>query len=183
MLSKKELRIFIRQQKAAHTSSELHILSEKICRDVCRLAIWQSAQSVLLYYPLADEVDVLPLIREAHKAGKQVYLPVVSGLESIEIRRYRPDTPMQTGAFGIQEPSGHEINSTEYKAIELAIIPGMGFDRQGHRLGRGKGYYDRLLTRIPQAYFIGICFPFQKLPQIPSEKHDVCMQKVCSLEE
>lgn len=181
MLSKKELRIFIRQQKTAHTSSELRILSERICRDVCRLAIWQSAQSILLYYPLADEVDVLPLIQEAHKAGKQVFLPVVSGPESIEVRRYLPDTPMQTGAFGIQEPSGKEISNTEYKTIELAVVPGMGFDRQGHRLGRGKGYYDRLLTRMPQAYLVGICFPSQLLPHIPSEKHDICMQKVCSL--
>ncbi|MGN0233141.1 MAG: 5-formyltetrahydrofolate cyclo-ligase [Bacteroidaceae bacterium] len=178
MPSKKELRNLVREQKAAHSTAELHNWSEQACRRVCRLALWNKAKSVLLYHPLPDEVDISILLQEAHSQGKRVYLPVVTGPESIEVREWLPETEMQTGTFGISEPQGEEITQEEYARIDLAIIPGMAFDEQGHRLGRGKGYYDRLLTHIPQVHRWGICFPFQYLNNIPHEPHDINMEKV-----
>ena len=65
-----------------------------------------------------------------------------------------------------------------YDEIQLAIIPGMAFDRAWHRLGRGKGYYDRLLPKLKKAHLLGICFPFQLLDEVPTEPHDVKMQEV-----
>ena len=62
--------------------------------------------------------------------------------------------------------------------LSIAIVPAMAFDKQGHRLGRGKGYYDRFLSRIPNIYKIGVCFPFQMLESIPSESTDVVMDEV-----
>ena len=180
MPSKKELRALVRQRKAAHSPAELHALSMEACRGVCRSSLWQTARSVLLYHPLPDEVDVTPLLTEAHRLGMRIYLPVVTGAESIEARRWTPDTPMLAGAYGIQEPSGVKISKGEYGEIDLAIVPGMGFDSQGHRLGRGKGYYDRLLARMPRAHLMGVCFPFQLLPGIPSEPHDIDMEEVIS---
>ena len=67
-------------------------------------------------------------------------------------------------------------------AIDLIIVPGVGFDRQGNRLGRGKGYYDRLLPRIPSAYKIGICFPFQLVEEIPAEPFDIRMDEIVTKE-
>ena len=107
------------------------------------------------------------------------------------------ETMMKAGAFGISEPQGPEISQEEYRNIDLAIIPGMAFDKEGHRLGRGtskpqgkaqqldagKGYYDRLLTRLPQAHLCGICFPFQLLPTLPHEAHDINMNTVITGEE
>lgn len=175
---KKELRTLVRQRKAAHSPAELHAMSEQARRGVCRSPFWQRAKCVLLYHPLPDEVDVAPLLRAACCSGKRVYLPVVTGPASIEVRRWAPDTPMLTGAFGIEEPSGQEISPEEYAQIDLAIVPGMGFDHEGHRLGRGKGYYDRLLTRMPHAHLMGVCFPFQLLPEIPHEAHDISMDTI-----
>ena len=71
-----------------------------------------------------------------------------------------------------------EISREEYDSIDLAIVPGMGFDSEGHRLGRGKGYYDRLLTRMPAAHLTGLCFPFQMLPEVPHEAHDINMENI-----
>jgi 5-formyltetrahydrofolate cyclo-ligase len=70
------------------------------------------------------------------------------------------------------EPTGPLFAPENYDEIELALIPGMAFDRAGHRLGRGKGYYDRLLPRL-KAQLLGICFPFQLLDEVPAESHDI----------
>lgn len=83
---------------------------------------------------------------------------------------------LQEGAFHILEPTGTAF--TDYDSIEIAVVPGMSFDAEGHRLGRGKGYYDRFLPRIPRAYKIGICFDFQKTPHVPTDAHDVPMDEV-----
>jgi 5-formyltetrahydrofolate cyclo-ligase len=76
------------------------------------------------------------------------------------------------------EPTGELFPVESYHEIDLAVIPGVAFDRLGARLGRGKGYYDRLLSQMPNAYKIGICFPFQLLERLPSEPHDVLMNEV-----
>lgn len=178
MLSKNELRALVRQRKAAHPPAELREMSEQACRGVCRSPFWMAARSVLLYHPLPDEVDVTPLLDKAFRAGKRVYLPVVTGACAIEVRRWAPGTQMRTGAFGIQEPTGADVSMEECGRIDLAIVPGMGFDREGHRLGRGKGYYDRLLARTPHAHLMGVCLPFQLLREIPHEAHDIDMDSL-----
>ena len=94
----------------------------------------------------------------------------------LELRLYTGDDRLTEGAFHIDEPTGTAF--TDYAAIDLAVIPGVAFDRRGNRLGRGKGYYDRLLPRIPTAYKLGLCFPFQVLNQIPAEAHDIPMDEV-----
>ena len=93
------------------------------------------------------------------------------------VRRYSGKADLQEGAFGIMEPCGELF--TDYEAIDVAIIPGMAFDRHGNRLGRGKGYYDRFLPLLPTRVFkIGVCFPFQLLDDIPMEEHDIKMDVV-----
>ena len=75
------------------------------------------------------------------------------------------------------EPSGG--NFTDYAAIDLAIIPGMAFGSKGHRLGRGKGYYDRLLSQLtPKTIKIGLCFPWQRVDYVPTDENDVSMDYV-----
>jgi len=76
------------------------------------------------------------------------------------------------------EPTGPLFAPEHYGEIELAIIPGMAFDSAGHRLGRGKGYYDRLLPNLKTAKLTGICFPFQLLEEVPAEAHDISVCKV-----
>jgi 5-formyltetrahydrofolate cyclo-ligase len=77
------------------------------------------------------------------------------------------------------EPIGEVFPESRYDEITLALIPGMAFDAEGHRLGRGKGYYDRLLPRLSRAYKMGVCFPFQMVDAVPSEPHDQKVDEVC----
>ena len=83
---------------------------------------------------------------------------------------------LQGGFFDIMEPVGEPFE--RYEDIDLAVVPGMAFDSQNNRLGRGKGYYDRMLPRLTKAYKIGVCFDFQRLPGIPADEHDCKVDEV-----
>ena len=176
---KQELRKLIAQRKATHTLEQRRKLSEEVCRRVLSSPWWTAAQTILLYHALADEVDTTQLIEAGHKAGKQILLPVVIG-DELELRQYNGPETMRKGAFGILEPTGNPIPPSQYKCIQLAIIPGVAFDKAGHRLGRGKGYYDRLLPQLTATHKLGICWGFQLLDLIPAEAHDVKMDEVIS---
>jgi len=178
-MTKRELRWQIRAQKRRLSAAELAAMSEDICSKVLALASWQEAGTLLLYYPLSDEVDVRLLIKEAFESGKRVLLPVVKG-EELELHLYEGEDSLREGAFGILEPTGPLFALENYDKIQLAFVPGMAFDRMGHRLGRGKGYYDRLLPKLTKAQLTGICFPFQLLDEVPAELHDISVGDVIS---
>lgn len=103
--------------------------------------------------------------------GKTVLLPVVINDTDMELHRYTGPQDLQDGFFNIMEPVGEVFD--EYDSIDVAVVPGMSFDTRGNRLGRGKGYYDRFLPKLKNAYKIGVCFDFQKMPGIPTEENDV----------
>ena len=94
----------------------------------------------------------------------------------MELRRYSGPQDLITGFFNISEPTGELF--TQYADIDVAVVPGMAFDSRNNRLGRGRGYYDRMLPKLPQAYKIGICFDFQLLPGIPTDANDVAMDEI-----
>jgi 5-formyltetrahydrofolate cyclo-ligase len=172
-MQKKELRKLIRQRKAEHTAEEKAEMSARICRQVLANPHWTEAKTVFLYHALPDEVDTAMLIDAAMKEGKTVLLPVIDG-DDLQLKIHTGTT--QTGSYSIQEPIGEEF--TCYKEIALAIVPGMAFDKKGNRLGRGRGFYDRTLPKLAEAYKIGLCFPFQFLESIPCETYDIKMDAV-----
>lgn len=132
------------------------------------------ARTLLLYYALHDEVDTSLLFKRL--SDKTILLPKVIDSENMELRIYTGENDLATGCYGIKEPVGKVF--ADFAKIDVAIIPGMAFDCQGHRLGRGKGYYDRLLSKIPQAYKIGLCFDFQIIDSVPVDSHDIRMDEV-----
>lgn len=131
----------------------------------------------MLYHSLKDEVDTHAFIRKWSRE-KRILLPVVTG-DDLELRLYTGPEDLTVGAYGIEEPTGALF--TDYSTIDLIVVPGVAFDRDGNRLGRGKGYYDRLLPRIPSAYKIGICFPFQVVDEVPAEPFDIRMDEIITL--
>ena len=86
---------------------------------------------------------------------------------------------LQAGAFGILEPTGKLF--TDYEKIDVVVVPGMAFDKEGHRLGRGKGYYDRFLAKIRNTYKIGLCFPWQLVDNVPTDEHDILMDEIMTM--
>lgn len=137
-------------------------------------AAFRAASTLLLYHSLPDEVFTHDFIQRWSQQ-KQLLLPVVVG-DELELRRYTSPADLQIGAFGIEEPTGELF--TEYDKIDLAVIPGVAFDRNGNRLGRGKGYYDRLLPHLKGCHKIGICFPYQLVEEVPVEPFDIPMDEV-----
>lgn len=134
---------------------------------------FKQATVVLLYHSLPDEVHTHEFVSKWSRS-KQVLLPVVKD-DELELYRYAGDESLVVGSFGIWEPVGESFK--EWEKIEFALIPGMAFDREKHRLGRGKGYYDRLLPHL-KAYKIGLCFQFQLLPSVPCEPFDFLVDEV-----
>lgn len=133
--------------------------------------LFQDARRVLLFSSLPDEVNTHDLIGRYYK-DKQILLPTVIG-DDMELHLY--NGVAEQGAYGIDEAVGPLV--TNYDTIDLAVIPGVAFDRRGNRLGRGKGYYDKFLPQL-RCHTIGLCFPFQLINEIPTEPHDIKVNEV-----
>jgi 5-formyltetrahydrofolate cyclo-ligase len=145
--------------------------------------LWQEAQTVLLFAPLPEELDIWPLLAEALSAGKKVALPRFSAesgaYDAWMVQDLERD--MQVGHFGIREPSDRCARFAGAR-LDLILIPGVAFDLQGRRLGRGKGYYDRLLTALQASLgtlalpvTCAVAFDEQIMEEVPAEPHDVRM--------
>lgn len=176
-MTKDDIRHQIRLRKKACSLAERSALSKKVVARLMNTDSWKNAHTVLLYYSLPDEVDTHELASAAVCEGKIVLLPSVVG-DDLELHIFNEKEELVEGAFHIQEPAGNLF--TDYDSIDLAIIPGVAFTPNGVRLGRGRGYYDRLLTHLAKTYKIGLCWPFQLLNEIPSEPHDICMNMIIS---
>jgi len=140
---------------------------------------WTEARTVLLYSALPDEVPTRQWLDRLLAEGRQVLLPRVVSDTEMTLHRYTGAADLQPGAFHIMEPSGEPF--ADYVSIDAAVIPGMAFDAEGHRLGRGRGYYDRFLERVPRMLRIGLCYEWQLVPHVPTATHDVRMHYVLTV--
>ncbi|RUL58613.1 5-formyltetrahydrofolate cyclo-ligase [Prevotella koreensis] len=175
-MEKKDLRKFIRMQKRQFSQQQLAELSLSVINRLMASPKMKEAKTVLMYYSLDDEVNTHDIVDTVLKQGKTVLLPKVISETEMELRRYTGPQDLQDGFFNIMEPSGELFEN--YEDIDLAVIPGMAFDSQNNRLGRGKGYYDRMLPKLVNAYKIGVCFDFQHLPGIPADENDIKMDEI-----
>ena len=173
---KSELRKIIRDRKRQFSQQQLGELSLAVVGRLSAHKRMAEAQTVMLYCSLPDEVDTHGLIDTLYGEGKTVVLPVVTGEGEMELRVYHGADSLRRGSFDILEPVGERF--ADYESIDLAVIPGMAFDDSGHRLGRGKGYYDRFLVNLPHCYKIGMCFDFQRVEHVPCESTDIAVDEV-----
>ena len=177
-MDKSQLRNEIRLRKRQFTAQQLYEMSLPAIQRLLAHNRLREARTIMLYHSLADEVYTHTLIDTLLLGRHTVLLPRVTGEGTMELRRYDGPASLAPGAYGIMEPAGSLF--ADYATVDLAIVPGMAFDSKGHRLGRGKGYYDRLLPLLPDAYKIGLCFKFQIVGSIPADSHDVGMDEVLS---
>ena len=132
------------------------------------------ADRILMYHSLPDELSTHRFLDKWH-GRKSFFLPRVNGV-NLEILPY-DESRLELGSFHIEEPTGD--NTVSADEIELVIVPGVAYDHSGNRLGRGKGFYDRLLATT-RATKVGVGYEFQIVEEIPSEPHDVKMDMVIS---
>ncbi len=146
-----------------------------------RLSAVRNAHVVLCYVSLRQEVETWQLMEWLLKHDKRIVVPRVhsDGLQLSEIRDLKTD--LAPGAFGVWEPAAARIRPVATDAVDLALVPGLAFDRSGYRLGRGGGFFDRFLpTLSPRTATIGLCFDFQLLDHLPTLAHDQQVQRVVS---
>ena len=153
--------------------------SSAACRLILKSTVWQRASRVMLYVPMRGELNVNSLIENGLKDDKLIALPRFSvsknAYEACGIDNLSDLVP---GKFGVLEPPP-DCQTMDTKQLDLAIVPGVAFGGLGGRLGRGGGFFDRLLTDIP-AKKCGVCFEQQVYPDVPVERHDVKMDMIAT---
>ena len=127
--------------------------------------------AVMLYAPLPTEVDVWPLVVARVNAGREVGLPRIEA-DGLSVRLLTPGQ-LTRGQLGIQEPDPDAPTIP----VAVVVVPGLGFDPAGGRIGRGKGHYDRLLARLPGVLTVGVGFDVQRVAEVPMSGHDVRLQR------
>lgn len=139
------------------------------------LAEFQAAKNLLIYVSKNDEVETHELIKDCLNSGKKVYAPKIEN-DKLTIYEIADWHQLKPGTFDILEPYTDSIEAHPEKA-DLILIPGVAFDKYGHRLGYGKGFYDRLLKNT-KAHKIGLAFEEQIVEKIPAEEHDVALDLI-----
>ncbi len=168
MMTKKELRQQIKQLKAMTPVAVREVESAMVFKAIAAMLVWQQAQHILCYWSLPDELPTHDCVNQWLAAGKKIYLPRVKG-DDLEIVPYHGAQSLDdNNKFHIGEPVGDAVSP---ECLQLIIVPAVALDRHRNRLGRGKGFYDRLLsgTTCPT---IGVACDFQLVDEVPVEPHD-----------
>ena len=174
-VDKSEVRKQMRALKRALTPEEKQRRSDTVMQRVEQTQQFREAKVVLLYWSMADEVQTHAFVDKWFR-DKVLLLPCVQG-DDLVLRQYTGPECMVAGEqFGIGEPTGEVW--TDLDAVDFIIVPGVAFDRKGNRMGRGRGFYDRLLKSTPHALKFGVAYNFQLMEAIPVEPHDVPMDRV-----
>jgi 5-formyltetrahydrofolate cyclo-ligase len=171
--AKAELRRQMTARLRALSAEARAAASARLCERLCARPEWQRADTILFFASQEPEPDIWPLLKAAHAAGKRVALP-----------RYRPEADVYTaalvrdlerelarGRFGILEPVA-TCDGIALAELDLVLVPGVAFDLRGYRLGRGKGYYDRLLVEV-RGIKCGVAFDEQIVEAVPAGELDI----------
>ena len=172
-MKKDEIRKKIRARKALLSAQECVEAAERVFEAVQNMAAFTMAERILMYHSLPDELSTREFIDRWHER-KKFFLPRVNGL-NLEILPY-DRSRLHLGAFQIEEPDGTE--TVDINDIDLVIVPAVAYDRNGNRVGRGKGYYDRLLSTARALTTIGVGYGFQLVDDIDAEPFDVAVDFV-----
>lgn len=170
-MKKEQIRANVRARKALLDDAERHDAAQRVFEILADTAAFAMADKILIYHSLPDELSTHAFLERWHDR-KHFYLPRVNGLD-LDILPYS-STRMHLGAFRIEEPDGEDL--ADVADMDLIIVPAVAYDRSGNRVGRGKGYYDRLLAKAA-ATKVGVCYDFQLYDygEIEADEFDVPM--------
>ena len=156
--------------------------SRKVLKRLFALKEFKDSFAVLFYASFDGEVDTFEMIKQAMKLGKKIGLPRILKGKKQFIPMIVADLgrDLEKGPYGIRQPR-KTCQRLDFKDIDLVVVPGNAFDSHNNRLGRGGGFYDRFLKKIPQRIpTVGLAFNFQILDKLPTQKHDSCVSRVVS---
>ncbi len=186
-MDKKKLRKELIARRAALSADEVLVGSQYALELIRSLYEWKNAREVLIYWPIKGELDVRPLITELWQRGATVLMPRCrpDSYGEMDIACATCEDDLAPGPFSIMEPDTERCPPVDTCCPDLAIIPGVCFDRRGYRLGFGGGYYDRLLATddMQQTLTIGLGYTFQLVDELPNQPWDMGVNIVCTEEE
>lgn len=177
--NKKQLRQNMAEHLPSYPAPWVREGNTAITQRLLELEEYKKAKTILAYLHMKQEISLDGFIEEALKEGKTVFVPkclsIQEGMTAVQLKSLADAVP--TGPYQIREPK--EVSVTiEEKDLDLLFIPGVAFDRCGHRLGHGAGYYDRFLSTASKGRYIGICWDLQCVPTVPVEPHDIPMDMI-----
>lgn len=176
-LTKQKIRNTILMKLKTQKEENRNKKSSQVKNKLFRNRVFKQAKTVMFYMSFGGEVDTVDMIKAAQKIGKTVVVPVCGRNRMMSPCVLNDKGTLLRGPYGIREPALKK--PVNLKSLDLVIVPGLAFDKQGRRLGRGKGYYDRFLSKIFQhSISIGLAYDFQILPFIPTTEYDVEVHKV-----
>lgn len=186
--SKADLRDAQRRALAELSPEDRGELSAQVCRRVMALDAFLTADTVMMFLPLPGEVDICSVALRCFQTGRTVCVPRVNWerkrMTAVEIRDI--DANLRETRHGVREPS--EGRPIPLEQIGLVLVPGLAFDAQGGRLGRGGGFYDRFLEpgaandrlRSHNWFTCGVCFDFQVVDRVPTDDNDIRLDAVAT---
>lgn len=174
-MDKKILRKKIREKKRAMTEEEINEKSAQLCEMFINSKAYLQAQTIYGYLPYNQEVRTWAAVEQAWRDGKRVAVPKVYGDEMKFI--YITDrSQVEIGYCGIPEPIADAPIAEDKTA--LVLMPGLAFDKEGHRIGYGGGFYDKFLSAEPDHPTLALCFDFQMVENLPTEEFDIPVDTV-----
>ena len=185
--AKRELRKRIGDVRRALPEADKERLSRLISSHLIESPRYRTAQTVMLYVNLPDEVRTGQLLLDAAERGKKVVIPYCAG-DRLELFCIEGLDELAAGTFGVLEPKpqlrGDPARMISAERLDLIVVPGVAFDRQGGRLGRGKAYYDGLLREVrPDTFLVAPAFECQMVDKVPMQPHDVPMHQIITEKE
>jgi 5-formyltetrahydrofolate cyclo-ligase len=176
VIEKKALRKEIKKLKSTLTPAERKVRSDIVMEKIEDSAFFKKASTIFIFWSMDDEIDTKDLIIK-WRDRKKFILPAING-DELHLKEFTGEHKLKSGdQYSIPEPEG--IPFDNFDSIDLAIVPGIAFDKENNRMGRGKAYYDKTLSRLKgKARLIGICYDFQMVEKVPVEPHDIKMDGV-----
>jgi 5-formyltetrahydrofolate cyclo-ligase len=184
--SKKKLRRFLRKKRRSLALAQQKKLSASINHRLLQLPKFQQSKNIAVYLAEENEVDLSAIIAQSWKMHKTIYLPVLDKIKkrTMKFCAYRIEDELTPNQVGILEPPYSVDREIDPAMLDLVLMPLVGFDSFGHRLGRGAGYYDAAFsfcnkTNVKQyPCLIGVAYEFQKVERIETDEKDVDLNKV-----
>ncbi len=176
---RKKILNLLRNQKEEERLRKSQVIQEKLFF----MPEFQSSKTILFYASFDGEVDTFEMMRKASSLGKQIALPtIIKGTNQfVPISVSNLEEDLEYGPYDIQQPCYDPAKAVKEKDLDMVIAPGVAFDKENKRLGRGKGFYDRFLDSLPKDVFsVGLAFDFQMFDCLPYQEHDVPVSCVIS---
>ncbi len=189
-LSKNRLRSKLRQRRRTLPASQQQRAASRLVQQLRRLPGFRRARHIACYLASDGEIDTRPLLNYCRRRGKQCYLPVIhpdSRRAEMRFHHYRPQQTLRANRYGIAEPNALRHRAIDPRQLDIVLLPLVGFDRGGRRLGMGGGFYDRALSfrqrrgqSLRQPILIGLAHHCQEVARLPSQHWDIPLDWIAS---